>query len=403
MGYSVMKFETLRLGEVLDIQWGDTNKTKSSYVQEGFLAYSAAGPDGFLPTYDYSQKGVVLSAIGAKCGVTYFATGKWSCIKNTIRILPKSPAIDIDFFFYLSSNPNFWPKRGSAQPFISQTDVRLMEIEFPPIEVQRFIAKTCRDLDEKIRINLEVAQTLETIAEAIFKSWFVDFDPVHAKSQGQNPVGIDEETAALFPDSFEESEHGAIPAGWAQGAFSDLAEVKFGAAFKSNLFSDKKDGRPVIRIRDLTKGFSETYTSEVHPKEHVTTQGDLLIGMDGTFDAVVWLGPESLVNQRIAVVCPRVFTSQLFLKFAIQKELKHLEVNATGTTVGHLSKGEIESLRVVRTSIELMERYRDLVTPLLRLMAYLATQNRTLEKIRESFLPRLISGELEIPKELLGE
>ena len=98
-----MTFKEVQLQDILDIQWGDTKTTKASYVSDGYLAYSATGPDGFLEKFDYDREGLVLSAIGANCGSTFFASGKWSCIKNTIRILPKSGAVDLKYFFYLNN------------------------------------------------------------------------------------------------------------------------------------------------------------------------------------------------------------------------------------------------------------------------------------------------------------
>src|SRR5262245_46846900 len=113
--------ELCRLGDICEVRWGDTSKTKAAYTPEGFVAYSASGPDGVMPHYDHEGPGVVLSAIGAQCGRTWFATGKWSCIKNTIFIKPKARGIDARFLFYVTSSPDLWPKRGAAQPFISQT------------------------------------------------------------------------------------------------------------------------------------------------------------------------------------------------------------------------------------------------------------------------------------------
>ena len=131
-GWSVVK-----LGEVADVSWGDTSVTKKSYVQDGFTAYSASGPDGYLDYYDYDRKGVVLSAIGANCGITWFAQGKWSCIKNTIRFWATSDSVDTEFLYFATFGKDYWPKRGAAQPFISQTDAQDVKILLPSTEVLR--------------------------------------------------------------------------------------------------------------------------------------------------------------------------------------------------------------------------------------------------------------------------
>ncbi len=125
-------WEVSPLGEVVDLTWGDTKTTKASYVSSGYLAYSAKGQDGFLSTYKYDQIGIVLSAIGAGCGKTWLATGKWSCIKNTIRLLEKAEYLGaVPYVYLVTVNPDFWPKRGSAQPFIGQEDSRCIKIVVP--------------------------------------------------------------------------------------------------------------------------------------------------------------------------------------------------------------------------------------------------------------------------------
>lgn len=163
-----MNYKTFKLSSVLDIQWGDTSKTKSSYVPTGHLAYSASGPDGFLPTFDYDKEGLVLSAIGANCGVTYLAKGKWSAIKNTICIFAISPEIDLRFFYYYTKDTRFWPKRGSAQPFISKTDIENIEIELPDIKIQREISQKLKSIDDQIHANLEMNETLNSLGQSLF-------------------------------------------------------------------------------------------------------------------------------------------------------------------------------------------------------------------------------------------
>ena len=121
-------WEVAELGSVVDIQWGDTSTTKKSYVKEGYLAYSAAGADGKLDHYDFDRDGVVISAIGANCGITWFAMGKWSCIKNTIRFWAISDKVSTEYLYYATKSKAFWPKRGAAQPFISQGDAKKTKI-----------------------------------------------------------------------------------------------------------------------------------------------------------------------------------------------------------------------------------------------------------------------------------
>ncbi len=135
-------WEIRQLGDVANVQWGDTSTTKASYVDEGFDAYSASGLDGKLDHYDFDREGVVLSAIGARCGRTWYADGKWSCIKNTIRFWANSKSVSTEFLFFSTLDPNSWPRRGAAQPFISLGDARNVTVLCP----QRTLIDTFTDV-----------------------------------------------------------------------------------------------------------------------------------------------------------------------------------------------------------------------------------------------------------------
>lgn len=139
----------VRLGDVSDLNWGDTNVTKKSYVSNGYTAFSAKGPDGFLPYYDYDRTGVVLSAIGENSGLTWLAQGKWSCIKNTMRFWSIDESLPTEYLFYATCNKIFWPIRGSAQPFISQQDARNTLIMRPIGPLGKYFGNMVEPLHKK--------------------------------------------------------------------------------------------------------------------------------------------------------------------------------------------------------------------------------------------------------------
>lgn len=157
------------LGDVADVTWGDTTTTKASYVAAGFQAFSASGPDGFLPYADFSRTGVVLSAIGAQCGKTWLARGSWSCIKNTIRFWATDPGVDTEFLYWLTSDANDWARRGSAQPFISQGDARNRTIAYPPLSEQRGIIELLSNIDEKLKLHEQRRTLLNRLFRALLK------------------------------------------------------------------------------------------------------------------------------------------------------------------------------------------------------------------------------------------
>ncbi len=282
-------------------------------------------------------------------------------------------------------------------PYVSLTSQRSFVVPLPPIAAQRAIAHILGTLDDKIELNRRMGETLEGMARALFKSWFVDFDPVRAKAAGRDP-GLPPHLAALFPDSFEDSELGEIPRRWGVGSVYSIASVIYGAPFASRLFNGARAGLPLIRIRDLKDQCPELFTTEEHPKGYRVASGDLLVGMDGEFRAYLWCGPAAWLNQRVCCFKPSGGVSRSFVHYSIEEPLAFFERSKTGTTVVHLGKADIDTFRVVLPSPELRAAFGRVADPIDSRMVALANESRTLASLRDTLLPKLISGELRVPK-----
>jgi type I restriction enzyme S subunit len=163
-----------KLGDVADVNWGDTSLTKASYVDEGYPAYSATGADGYLPYFHYDREAIVLSAIGARCGKTWFASGKWSAIKNTIRYWSENKELDNRYLYWITCDPAFWPKRGAAQPFITIGDARKLQIAFPSLAEQRRIAAILDQADELRRKRQSSLFLLDSLIPSIFSELLLE-------------------------------------------------------------------------------------------------------------------------------------------------------------------------------------------------------------------------------------
>ena len=142
-------WQSTTLGEIADVSWGNTSVTKKAYSDRGYTAYSASGPDGQVEWFEHDEPGVVLSAIGAQCGKTWLATGKWTPIKNTIWFKGNSAGLT-EFLHVATCNPTVWPKRGQAQPFISLGDAKALQLLLPPMSEQQRIINLVGSFDEQI-------------------------------------------------------------------------------------------------------------------------------------------------------------------------------------------------------------------------------------------------------------
>jgi type I restriction enzyme S subunit len=160
-------WEVKKLGDIADISWGDTSTTKASYLEEGYDAYSASGLDGKLDHYDFERTGIVLSAIGAKCGKTWLARGKWSCIKNTIRFWSKDECASTEFLFIATEGQDFWPRRGAAQPFISQGDAEGKELLTPDRAMMNRFTRFAADALAQIAVFQKQIQNLRRTRDLV--------------------------------------------------------------------------------------------------------------------------------------------------------------------------------------------------------------------------------------------
>lgn len=285
---------------------------------------------------------------------------------------------------------------GSTFPNVAYDQLVGLTCEIPlPVE-QRAIARILGTLDDKIELNRRMNETLEAIARAIFKSWFVDFDPVRAKAEGRQPAGMDAETAALFPSHLQESEIGEIPVGWRISCIYRIAGVKYGNPFSSRFFNPRGRGLPLIRIRDLAAHDPSIATSESLPKQVMVIPGDIVAGMDGEFRVHHWHGPTSLLNQRLCKFEPREGVPRLYLSEAIKPLMEFFERSKVGTTVTHLGKSDIDTMRVLQPSRGALQAFGRITEPILDATTANVAQSRTLAAIRDALLPRLISGEIRV-------
>ena len=155
-----MSWQLVNLSEVADVDWGNTSITKASYVDNGFPAFSATGQDGYLPKAEHFVDGIVLSAIGARCGKCFLASGEWTAIKNTITIIPNQAKINLSYLYALLNDESSWQTKGAAQPFITLGIARNRKIPLPPIAEQQRIAVI---LDKATEIKAKREQVLENL------------------------------------------------------------------------------------------------------------------------------------------------------------------------------------------------------------------------------------------------
>ena len=267
--------------------------------------------------------------------------------------------------------------------------------------MQKDIINIIQVLDDRIALLRETNATLEAIAQAIFKSWFVDFDPVRAKMEGRAPEGMDEATAALFPDSFEESELGLVPKGWRVAPLDSTADFLNGLALQKFPAESEDDWLPVIKIAQLRKGDTagaDRASTNIKP-EYIVQNGDVLFSWSGSLEVEIWCGGAGALNQHLFKVSSADFPKWFYF-FWTRQHLPHFQQIAASkaTTMGHIQRKHLTEAKVITPTEAVMGVANDIFEPLLGQMINNALQAQTLAALRDTLLPRLISGKLRLPE-----
>ena len=287
---------------------------------------------------------------------------------------------------------------GSTFPSVSGDQIKEIECLIPPLAEQRAIAGVLGALDDKIELNRRMNATLESMARALFQSWFVDFDPVRAKLDGRTPAGMDEETAGLFPDAFEESELGPIPKGWGVRSLDQTAHYLNGLALQKYPPGDGAT-LPVIKIAQIRKGDSigaDRCNTDL-PQNYIVRDGDVLFSWSGSLEVELWCGGPGALNQHLFKVTSHEFPKWFYYLWT-RYHLDEFRLIAAdkATTMGHIQRGHLTAAKVLIPPRPLLTAMTGTVSPLIDQLIANRTQSRTLATLRDSLLPKLLSGELSV-------
>ena len=296
--------------------------------------------------------------------------------------------------------------RSGTFPQITFDSIAHFPVPVPSDSEQDKLVEFFDTLDDRITLLRETNATLEAIAQALFKSWFVDFDPVRAKMEGRTPEGMDEATAALFPDGFETSELGEVPRGWRVGQVADLGDVVCGKTPPTSAPENYGGDVPFITIPDMHDLLAVTTTArslsklgaDSQPKKYLPP-GAICVSCIATPGLVVRVTTTAQTNQQINSVIPHRKWGSSFPLFLLRRIGDAVRSGGSGGSVFHnLSKSGFEQLPVLLTEPELADRFNAVIDPLVEKIVANQLQAQTLSTLRDTLLPRLISGQLRLPE-----
>lgn len=375
------EWKEYKLGEITHMK----NGKKRPHNNGVFPVYGGNGIMDYSDTYN-AENAIIVGRVGAYCGCVYKCDGKCWVSDNAISVSAKD-IVDTQFLYYLMTTLDFHHHHiGGAQPLMTQDIIGDFTVSIPQMSVQHQIVQIIKSLDDKIEVNRRINDNLEQQAQALFKSWFVDFEP--------------------FKDSeFVESELGMIPKGWKVGTLSDLGEIVGGSTpskAKPEFYTD--NGIAWLTPKDLSVSQCK-----------FTSKGEIDITMEGYKSCSTKLMPKGTVlfssrapigyitiakndictNQGFKSVIPTL-AGTAFLYCLLKESTQEIENKATGSTFKEASGSLMKSLPVIVPEKAILDDFEGLMRPIFKQQEVLEEENSRLSSIRDTLLPRLMSGELKV-------
>ena len=320
--------------------------------------------------------------------------------QHIFRVTPKSD-LDITFFYYLLRylKPNFVGiaknKQTTGLGHVTKLDLENLEVAYPDSMEQRAIARILGTLDDKIELNRQMNETLEAMARAIFRDWFVDFGPTRAKAEGRAPY-LASELWDLFPDALDEEDK---PVGWESKPLDEVAEFLNGLALQKFPASDAEGSLPVIKIAELRSGITakSSRASREVPEKYVVKDGDFLFSWSGTLLAKFWTEGEGALNQHLFKVTSDRYPVWFFSQW-VDHHLKEFQAIAASkaTTMGHIQRKHLKEAMTICPPDDELIVLGQTVGQLVEHTIMNDLENRTLAQTRDLLLPKLMSGEIRL-------
>lgn len=321
--------------------------------------------------YMLSEGDIVFARTGNSTGRNYYydsRDGEFAFAGFLIRFSLDDKKVNPRYVKYYAQSKAYWDwiasfNTGSTRGNINAKTYAQMPVPLPDRSTQDSIVMLCDSISNKIRLNTKLNGYLLELMNVQYQHSFCC-----------NKLTL--------------------------GSIYDIADVVYGAAFKSALFNEEKVGYPLIRIRDLSTFSPQYWTNEAHPKRVFVHPGDVLAGMDAEFTPCLWQGEMAVLNQRVCLFEPAANSgvSRSYLLMALNPLLAFIQNYASGTTVAHMGKGDLEALNVPIPARGDLERFNTIAEPLREQIVQNSIQNRKLAALRDALLPKLMSGEIDVSR-----
>lgn len=396
------EWKTYKLSELVEIKYGKDHK----HLADGKIPlYGSGGIMRYVDTPLYEQESILIPRKGTLSNLFYLNIPFWSV--DTMFYTKIKEGNNGKYLYYLLKSMDLASMNvGSAVPSLTTEVLNKVEINVPDLATQRQIAQILTSLDDKIELNLQMNQTLEAMAQALFKEWFVDFNFPKSSELGLEGLNDDkildeekEKKEILQSSNQQNPNSDNLPKGWRNEPIDKNIEFLNGLALQKFPPLNEDEFLPVIKIRELKQGFtsaSDKASTEI-PEKYVINDGDILFSWSGSLEVVLWCEGKGALNQHLFKVSSTVYPKWFYF-FWVREYLPLYKSIAEGkaTTMGHIQRRHLTDTIINVPNKELMILADNILSPILDKIQENKIQIQTLTQTRDTLLPKLMSGVLQV-------
>ena len=382
-------WEIKKLEEICKVDWGNTKLTKLIYKDSGNPVFSASGQDGYADFYEHEGEAVILSAIGAQAGKVFFASGKWTAIKNTIIIKPIDKEVNARFVFYFLSRGKIWKRSGSGQPFISLEAARKQSIILPPLPIQQKIVKILDTIQEAIDIQEKIIEKTKELKKSLMAELFKYGAPSFRKGR-----------------KLKKTEIGEIPEDWEVVRIKDVGSVITGTTPSTSVKEFWDGDIPFVTPSDFKNDSVYVYqtgrkvTSAGAQKGRIIPKNSILVVCIGsTLGKIALSYEECITNQQInAIICENFKVNPFFVYYFLLKNQGLLKAYAGTTTKPIVKKSLFETFLIPLPSLLEQREIAEILQTIDQKIEIEKRKKELYEKLFKTMLNKIMNQEIDVEK-----
>ena len=383
------KLDCYELQEVMKIKYGKNQKKVEDENGE-YPILGTGGVMGYANKFLYDKPSVLIGRKGSISKVKYIDKPFWTVDTLFYTEINKNKTLPLYLYYYLSQIDFNYYNEGTTIPSLRTETLNKIEIYLPNIKVQNKIVEYLSNIDKKIELNNKIISNLEQVSQTLFKNWFIDFEFPNEEGKPYKSSG----------GEMVESELGEIPKGWEVDKLSNIAEIVMGQSPKSETYNNENIGLPLLNGATDFKNRNISPNKYTSDAKKIGKKGDFVFGVRATIGLVTELDNAYAIGRGAGIASSLIKEGKEYLYEILKKAFNEFQYTASGSVYINISKNDLKDYKLVNPTNNITQKYHSIVSAIMFQKENLIQENKNLNQLRDTLLPKLLSGEIEIPDDL---